>query len=81
MASRPTRVITTSWDNNNRTNMEENRKDTVKGLDELVAKDTDLQNQINNLVVGAGTSPAEVQQARVDKDGTVYTTLDARLEA
>lgn len=81
MGNRPTKTITTTWDNTNRNNMEDNRKDTIQGLDELAAKGNNLQSQLDNLVVGAGTSPVEVQQARVDKNGTSYTTLDARLEA
>jgi hypothetical protein len=81
MGNRPTKTITTTWDNTNRNNMEDNRKDTIQGLDELAAKDNNLQSQLDNLVVGAGTSPVEVQQARVDKNGISYVTLDARLEA
>lgn len=81
MGNRPTRTITTSWDSTNRNNMEDNRKDTIQGLNELATKDTNLQSQIDNLVVGSGNSNAEVTQARTDKNGVSYVTLDARLEA
>jgi hypothetical protein len=61
--------------------MEDNRKDTITGLDELSTKSTNLQSQLDNLVVGSGNSNAEVTQARTDKNGVSYITLDARLEA
>lgn len=79
MGNRPTKTITTTWDNTNRNNMEDNRKDTIQGLNELSSQANNLQLQLDNLVVGAGTSPVEVQQARVSEDST-YSTLDARLE-
>jgi hypothetical protein len=81
MGNRPTKVITTSWDSNNRNNMEDNRKDTITGLEELATQGRNLQSQLDSLVIGSGNSNAEVTQARVDKNGVTYTTLDARLEA
>ncbi|AKU43359.1 tailspike protein [Bacillus phage Silence] len=72
MGNRPTKTITTAWDNNNRNNMEQNRKDVSQGLDEL-------QNQIDNLIIGSGSSSAEVIQARQTLEGTTAATLNERI--
>jgi hypothetical protein len=80
MGNRPTKTITTAWDNNNRNNMEQNRKDTIDGLDEIALQAQNIQRQLDSAIIGVGTSPAEVQQARVDSEGTQYTTLDGRLD-
>jgi lysophospholipase L1-like esterase len=74
MPSRPTKVITTSWDNVNRNNMEENRKDTVKGLDEL-------NTRLDNVVVNASKNEIQANDARLDADGNLWPTLKARADA
>lgn len=37
--------------------------------------------RIDNLILGTGTSPVEVQDARLSSNGTQYTTLKSRLDA
>lgn len=40
-----------------------------------------FQNQLDSIVHDAGDSNPEIVQARVDKDGNVYTTLKKRIDA
>ena len=40
-----------------------------------------ISERIDNLILGTGTSPVEVQDARLSSDGTQYTTLKSRLDA
>lgn len=39
-----------------------------------------LQEQLNNLVIGSGNANAEVTQAHVDANGTSHTTLKTRID-
>ena len=40
-----------------------------------------ISERIDNLILGTGTSPVEVQDARLSSDGTRYPTLKSRLDA
>jgi hypothetical protein len=48
-------------------------------IDKFTGDQTNLQAQIDSLVIGGDSSP-EAAQARVNKSGTVYATLKARLD-
>ncbi|MDF2790749.1 MAG: hypothetical protein K0S80_3850 [Neobacillus sp.] len=43
-------------------------------------KANNIQSQVNALIIGANTSPAETLQARVSEDGTTFSTLKAHLD-
>lgn len=45
-----------------------------------VQKVSNIQSQVNALVVGSNTSPAETVQARVDENGTTFVNLKALLD-
>jgi hypothetical protein len=44
-------------------------------------KANSLQQQVDNLIIGSGTSQAEVLQARTDLNGITYGTVKARVDA
>lgn len=49
-------------------------------INELDTRNDDLHSQVNALVVGSGTSSAEVVQARVDSYGSVFTTVKSHFD-
>lgn len=75
MGNRPISVIGTAWDNTNRNAMEQNRKDTKQGLDELAAKDTELQGSISTAQTTANNAMNKANEAKTKAD-SVQNQLD-----
>jgi hypothetical protein len=68
MGNRPISIIGTSWDNANRNAMEQNRKDTKQGLDELAAKDTQLEGSISTAQTAANSAMNKANAAQTKAD-------------
>lgn len=81
MGNRPTRIITTSWDNINRTNLEENRKDTLQGLNELDTKITTQINDISGVKSDAANALAAANAAQNAAESVQDQLDDIVLEA
>ncbi|WP_394512596.1 hypothetical protein [Priestia aryabhattai] len=59
------------------------QNNSIKALSDssaAVQKSNNIQAQVDSLVVGSNTSPAETVQARVDESGNVFTTLKSLLD-
>lgn len=56
-------------------------KVTLTEAERVLSKNTDVQNQIDNLILESGTSDAEVIQSRTADNGDTFPTLKSRLDA
>lgn len=81
MGNRPITVISTAWDNANRNALEQNRKDTKQGLDELAAKDTELQGSISTAQTTANNALSKANEAKTKADSVQDQLNDIVIES
>lgn len=66
--------------NDKATSAQTDASEALKGSNEAVQKANNAQAQVDALVVGSNTSPAETVQARVDAKNRTFTTIKQRID-
>jgi hypothetical protein len=81
MGNRPISVIGTAWDNMNRNAMEQNRKDTKQGLDELESKIAASSNDVAGAKADAANALAAANAAQNTAESVQSQLDDIVIEA